>query len=115
MQTVLKINISDPRHPLMLSSEDVTAVNKCGHRLGQSMRPGAHAVDAYPFLRHFPSKSKRDGQEAHRIELALFTKQLQSVREGMKRGDGVDCFGRYLIEHQAGESFRCGVNLSSSC
>lgn len=86
--------------PTKYTDPQVIQVNASGARLGAALRPGVYLVDAFPILRFFPGKWKRDAEEGHRIELALFRSQLDTVREGMNRGDGADCFGRYLVEHQ---------------
>ncbi|KAL8293231.1 hypothetical protein RQP46_000925 [Phenoliferia psychrophenolica] len=96
--------------PTRYADADVVAVNECGHRLGKALIPG-QLLDTYPFLCYLPTSAKKAAQEAHRIELALFSKQLQGVRDGMKRGDGIDCFGRYLIEHQAAPTFTDQADL----
>ncbi|KAI5474721.1 hypothetical protein MNV49_002546 [Pseudohyphozyma bogoriensis] len=86
--------------PTAYTDTDVVEVNECGSRLGAALRPGHYAVDTYHFLSYLPGKWKKEGKEWHDIELALFKRQLQTVRDAMRFGGGADCFGRYIIEHQ---------------
>ncbi|KAM0755438.1 cytochrome P450 [Meredithblackwellia eburnea MCA 4105] len=86
--------------PTTYTDEDVMSVNRCGHRLGGAMRPGAYLVDSFPILRYLPGKWKTDGRQWHKEELALFSKQVQTVAEGVKRGDGQECFIQWLLENQ---------------
>lgn len=59
-------------------------------------------MDAFPFLRFLPGQWKRDGRRWHAEELALFSKQLDGVRDKLAKGENVEGFGRYMIEHQQG-------------
>ncbi|KAM0753441.1 cytochrome P450 [Meredithblackwellia eburnea MCA 4105] len=86
--------------PTTYTDEAVLAVNRAGHRLGGAMRPGAYLVESFPILRYFPGKWKTDGRRWHQEELALYTRQMQTVREGVKRGDQQDCFIQWLMENQ---------------
>lgn len=83
--------------------EDVKAVNECLERLGRSLAPGKYWVDKIPLLRYLPfdiQNWKADGKKWHKTELALFSKQLNQVRDDIKKGEGIDCFARYIIGHQ---------------
>jgi hypothetical protein len=109
------------------SDDDVMAVNACLERLGRSLSPGKYLVDKFPGLRYLPfdiQNWRSDGTRWHQEELALFSKQLNGVREDIKSGKGVDCFARYIIEHQveyqlsndeaaylAGSMFGAGVSI----
>ena len=96
--------------------------------IGQSVRPGTYLVDSFPILRYLPfGEWKSKGSAWHTEELGLFKRQLDIVREDVKMGRGVDCFARYLLEHQkeygmdddgaaysAGSMFGAGAGSSSS-
>lgn len=91
--------------PTRYSDPEVISVNTCLGRFGAAMRPGAFAVESYPFLRHLPKflpgmRWKRDGERWHQEELDLFKSQLDNVRRDLKEGKAGDSFGKYLLEHQ---------------
>lgn len=69
---------------------DIALVNQCLHRMGQSLRPGAHLVEDLPWLKYIPFYGSKL-REYHREELALFRKQLQAVRDEI-----VSCFVRVM-------------------
>ncbi|KAI0261116.1 cytochrome P450 [Gloeopeniophorella convolvens] len=68
-------------------------------RLGRAVRPGAHFVDDFPWLKHIPwyGRSLRSG---HVEELALFHRLLGGVRDEMAKDVARPSFGKYLIEAQ---------------
>ncbi|ETW82206.1 cytochrome P450 monooxygenase 106 [Heterobasidion irregulare TC 32-1] len=105
---------------------DIALVNQCLHRMGQSLRPGAHLVEDLPWLKYIPFYGSKL-REYHREELALFRKQLQAVRDEMAEGKASPSFARYLLEEQqeiglsddelaylAGSMFGAGSETSAS-
>ncbi|PCH38429.1 cytochrome P450 [Wolfiporia cocos MD-104 SS10] len=85
--------------PTSYSDPEVQAVNKYLALLGATLRPGAHLVDTYPFLRYIP------GYLAHlrryqAEEQALYSAQLDVVRKQLAHGDVQPSFATYLLENQ---------------
>ncbi|KAI0754867.1 cytochrome P450 [Daedaleopsis nitida] len=85
--------------PTSYSDPEVLEINKSAARIGDALRPGRYLVDSYPFLKHFPwftSELKR----FHEEELALFSGQLDAVRQQLVKNEANPCFATYLLEHQ---------------
>lgn len=90
--------------PTRYSDPDIISVTRCLNRLGQASNPGtAYLVESYPILQFTPSflaKWKRDTKIWHEEEKFLFLSKYLKVREEMVKGEGRDCFARWLLEHQ---------------
>ncbi|GHJ87894.1 hypothetical protein NliqN6_4296 [Naganishia liquefaciens] len=84
-----KVSYSDP---------DIQLVNRCGDRLGQTLRPGSFKVESLPWLRYVPNYTKTIDQW-HADELALFRGQLDSARQRLKESS-ISCFTRFISEKQ---------------
>lgn len=85
--------------PTSYADPEVRAINLSLARMGVTMRPGAHLVDTFPFLKYIPgylSHLRRYGEE----EKALFTGLVQMVREHLVKGKAQPSFASYLIETQ---------------
>ncbi|KAG1896365.1 cytochrome P450 [Suillus fuscotomentosus] len=85
--------------PTSYADPEVVAVNKALARFGQAIRPGAYLVDTYPILRFVPgylSQLKAWQKE----NLALYDRQLDTVRRQMREGNTRPSFARFMLEHQ---------------
>lgn len=79
--------------PTSYADPEVRAINLSLARMGVTMRPGAHLVDTFPFLKYIPgylSHLRRYGEE----EKALFTGLVQMVREHLVRFGWMSCTNR---------------------
>ncbi|OSC97213.1 cytochrome P450 [Trametes coccinea BRFM310] len=85
--------------PTSYSDPEVKKINLLVERLGSAMRPGAHLVDSYPFLKYIPGLTS-ELQKWHREELDLFSSQIQGVKERLARNEAYPCFATTLIERQ---------------
>ncbi|KAI0770000.1 cytochrome P450 [Fomes fomentarius] len=85
--------------PTSYSDSEVLAINKCAARLGNALRPGAYLVDSYPFLKHIPVFTSKLRQY-HEEELALFSNQVNTVKQRMVKNEVNPCFVTYLLESQ---------------
>ncbi|GLB42606.1 putative cytochrome p450 [Lyophyllum shimeji] len=106
---------------------DLAAINRCLHRLGLAVRPGAWKVDVFPFLRYVPGYLD-ELKEGHKEELNLFRRSLAHVKGQMERNEPAsDSFAKYLLERQselglsddeiaylAGSLFGAGTDTSAS-
>ncbi|KAH9851835.1 cytochrome P450 [Lenzites betulinus] len=61
------------------SDPEVKQINLGLSRLGKAVLPGAYLVDIYPFLKYIPFFTS-ELRRFHREELALYRRQLQSVK-----------------------------------
>ncbi|KAJ6588699.1 cytochrome P450 [Mycena capillaripes] len=105
----------------------IREVNGSQSRLGAALVPGAYMVDAYPFLRYVPGYLS-ELRRQHQMELALFTSQLDNVREQLAANkDMRPCFAKMILERQeeyglsyheaaylAGSMFGAGAGTSAS-
>lgn len=82
-------------------------------RVMAEAKPEKRLVNTFPFLKYFPGQWKGDGRRYHQEELAFFQQQMDGVRELIKNGEDPNCFGKYVIEHQAGELSFPGLNWMS--
>ncbi|EMD34413.1 hypothetical protein CERSUDRAFT_86534 [Gelatoporia subvermispora B] len=85
--------------PTYYTDKEVVHINACLERLGAALRPGAHLVDTFPILRHFPGYLSTLKQH-HEDELKLFGGQMTHVRSALAKGEVRPCFATYLLENQ---------------
>ncbi|KAI0308523.1 cytochrome P450, partial [Amylostereum chailletii] len=95
---ILSITYGRPS-PSFKSDPDVALIYQCLQNLGRALRPGAHLVDDFPWLKHIPFYG-RALREQHAVELDLFQRQMQGVRNDLAAGNARKSFGKYLIEAQ---------------
>jgi hypothetical protein len=74
------------------------------YNLGQALRPGAWAVDHIPWLKYIPFYT-RALRKQHQVELALFRKQIQGVRDEMVCVLSID----NSITHEAAGRGHCAL------
>lgn len=111
------------------SDPEIREVVEGSKRLGITLRPGAFAIESYPWLRYFPGYLKSTGvQKWADDELDLFVGALRDVKARLASKQPVaDCFAKYLLEHQrefnleddeiaylCGSVFGAGSDTSSS-
>ncbi|KAJ7048580.1 cytochrome P450 [Mycena amicta] len=81
----------------------VEEISAAQSRLGAALVPGTYMVDAWPFLQYVPGYLSELRQQ-HRMELQLFTSQLNVVRDEMAAGRDAGvwpCFARTILEKRA--------------
>jgi len=70
--------------PSQKADRDLELMYQSIFELGQALRPGAWLVDHIPWLKYLPLYG-RILRKQHKEELALFTRQMQKVRDDMVR------------------------------
>ncbi|KAF7348405.1 O-methylsterigmatocystin oxidoreductase [Mycena sanguinolenta] len=82
----------------------VSLAEEAGKRLNDSLLPGAFAVNAFPFLRHFPSWFPGCGFHRFARETAKILDEMKNapfefVRQNMRDGVGRSCVLSELLDH----------------
>ncbi|KAJ3015441.1 hypothetical protein NUW54_g1049 [Trametes sanguinea] len=85
--------------PTSYSDPEVKQINLLVERLGSAMRPGAHLVDSYPFLKYIPGFTS-ELKKWHKEELELFSSQIRGVKERLAKNEAYPCFATTLLERQ---------------
>ncbi|KAG2099601.1 cytochrome P450 [Suillus discolor] len=112
--------------PTSYTDPEVVSINRFSARFGQTIKPGAYLVNAYPILRFVPGYLS-ELKAWHKEELAFYDGQLDAVRRKMREGTASPSFARFILEHQtqyqledkglgylAGEIFAAGSDTTAS-
>ncbi|KAI0269698.1 cytochrome P450 [Russula aff. rugulosa BPL654] len=89
-------------HPTLTSEQDhiVRVINDFSERLFHAMGTGAHLVEFFPWLRHFPSslaKWKRDAEALYKQDSKMFEGLLHTVETNVAKGDDHQSVAATLI------------------
>ncbi|KAH9930251.1 cytochrome P450 [Fomitopsis serialis] len=85
--------------PTSYSDPEVETINRCLRRFGAALRPGAHLVDTYPFLRYIPGYTAQL-QDFHQEELSFFQSQVANVKSHMRNGEAETSFVAHILREQ---------------
>ncbi|KAH9842975.1 cytochrome P450 [Rhodofomes roseus] len=85
--------------PTSYSDPEVQNINRVARHFGAALRPGAHFVDTYPFLKYIPGYLKHL-YRYHEEELVFFHEMIAGVKAKLSRGEASESFVAYLLKEQ---------------
>ena len=99
--------------PTSYSDPEVQCMHRCLRRLGAALRPGAHIIDTYPFLRYIPGMTT-ELRKGHQEELELFRGEVAKVKAKLVLLPSQLSASSLLIISDAKEKRRSTVMLHST-